>query len=86
MNRVNINKEVAITAVYFQSKQLKTFPKRMEYDGNTYTFAESGLQYSVRRGEKMVRLFDMTDGDATYRLKCDDAANNWMLVAITQHA
>lgn len=83
MNRVNVNKEVAITAVYFR-RQLQTVPKRMEYEGNTYTFAESGLQYLVKRGEQMVRLFDMSDGAATYRLKRDDTQNSWTLLSITQ--
>lgn len=85
MNRVNINKEVAITAVYFR-RQLQTVPKRMEYEGNIYTFAESGLQYLVKRGEQRVRLFDMSDGAATYRLKRDDNQNSWTLLSITHNA
>jgi len=85
MNRMNINKDVAITAVYFRGRQFKMFPKSMEYNGDTYTFAESGLQYQVKKGESAVQLFDMTDGAATYRLK-HDQQNNWTLVTITQHA
>lgn len=85
MNRLTINKEVAITAVYFR-RQLQTVPKRMEFDGNIYDFAESGLQYLVKRGEQMVRLFDMSDGAATYRLKRDDSQNSWTLLSITPNA
>ena len=50
MNRTSINQEVNVTALYFRNKkQLKSFPKRMEFDGHEYSFQESGLQYRVVR-------------------------------------
>ncbi len=79
-----VNKEVNITAMYFRSgRGLKSYPKRMEYDGNTYTFLESGLQYLIKRGQKIVQIFDMTDGQHMYRLKFDEGKFNWTLVNIT---
>jgi hypothetical protein len=85
-NRVTVNKEVSVTAMYFRRpKQLKTFPKRMEFDGREYTFIESGLQYLIQRGQRAVRFFDMTDGSANYRLKYDGEAFTWTLVSITNH-
>lgn len=80
-NRVSINKEVAITAVYFRNDaQLKSFPKRMEFDGQEYTFLESGIRYLVQKGHNLIQLFDMTDGDADYRLKFDTTQSTWTLV------
>ena len=83
-----VNKEVNITAMYFHNRRgLKSYPKRMEYGGNTVTFLESGLQYLIKRGQKMVQIFDMTDGDNnTYRLKFDEGEFNWTLVNITRNA
>jgi hypothetical protein len=81
-NRITVNKEVNVTAVYFQSQGMKTFPRRMEFDGDTYTFAD-GLQYLIKKGQDMVQIFDMTDGAASYRLKRDGNHANWTLVAIT---
>ena len=82
-----VNKEVAITAMYFRDgRGLKSFPKRMEYDGNTYTFLESGLQYLIKRGQKMVQIFDMTDGTDMYRLRFDENSFDWTLVNITRNA
>ena len=81
-----VNKEVTITAMYFRNRRgLKSFPKRMEYNGNTYTFLESGLQYLIKRGQKMIQIFDMTDGHYTYRLKFDEGEFNWTLVNITRN-
>jgi hypothetical protein len=86
MNRHNINEDVLITALSFRSpRDFTTFPRRMEFRGHTYTFL-NGLQYLIKKGESITRIFDMTDGQANYRLKCDDGQSSWTLVAITQQA
>lgn len=83
-NRVTINKEVAVTAVYFQNNQeLKSFPKRIELDGREYTFL-NGLRHLVQRGQKLIQIFDMTDGEAEYRLKFDDNDKLWTLIDISE--
>jgi len=82
--RTTINQKVNVTAVYFQNKQLRTFPKRIELNnGTTYTFRE-GLECLVKKGEEIIRIFDMTDGAASYRLRCGADQNDWTLVAISQ--
>jgi hypothetical protein len=84
-NRVTINKEIAVTAVYFQNnKELRSFPKRIEFDGREYTFLESGLRYLVQKGQQLVQIFDMTDGVAHYRLRFDTSQQLWTLVDITE--
>jgi hypothetical protein len=81
--RATINKEVTITAWYFRNRnRLTSYPKRMEYDRQEYTFAE-GLRYLVQKGRAVVQLFDMTDGSSKYRLKFDPAQEIWTLVSIT---
>ena len=84
-NRVTINKEVTVTALYFRnSGGLKSFPKRMEFDGREYTFIESGLRYLIQKGQQLTQIFDMTDGSANYRLRCDGRDQSWTLVDITE--
>jgi hypothetical protein len=84
-NRVPINKEVAVTAVYFHnSTELKSFPKRMEFEGREYTFIESGLRYLVQKGQRLIQVFDMTDGVADYRLRFDDNQKLWTLVDMSE--
>ncbi len=86
MTRTAINENVNITALAFRNnRDFATQPKRMEYRGSTYTFM-SGLQYLIKKGDQIMRIFDMTDGNTTYRLRSDDAQCNWTLVAITEHA
>jgi hypothetical protein len=77
-----INDFVNVTSFSFyrsklQNKQLKTFPKQIELGNNHYTFKD-GFQYLVKSGEEMIRLFDMTDGHTTYRLRQDN--DQWLLI------
>lgn len=84
MNRHNINEGVNITALSFRSpRDFTTFPRRMEYRGTSYTFL-NGLQYLIKKGGSITRIFDMTDGRANYRLKCDEQQCSWTLLAITE--
>ena len=75
--------EIQITSVYFRHKsgaqRLQSYPKRMVYDGREYTFMESGIRYLVQKGQELIRLFDMSDGQAVYRLRLD-GNNRWSLV------
>jgi hypothetical protein len=83
-NVVQINKAVNVVAFYFKNagQRLKCFPKRMEYNGRAINFTETGLLHPVRKGSKMVHVFDMTDGNADYRLEFDAETLDWTLVYI----
>jgi hypothetical protein len=80
-----INKDVNIVAYYFKndSRRLRCFPRRMEYDGKRVDFTETGLVHPTKKGQRMIHVFDMTDGSADYRLEFDAAALSWKLIAIT---
>jgi hypothetical protein len=76
-----INKEVNVSAFYFKnsSSSMKSYPKQIELDGSLVSFAD-GLSYLVRKGQQIVQLFDMSDGDNTYRLR--HTGNQWTLVGM----
>ncbi|MEO6513397.1 MAG: hypothetical protein ABIR37_01780, partial [Candidatus Saccharimonadales bacterium] len=76
-----INKEVNVSAFYFKNSasSMKSYPKQIELDGSLVSFAD-GLSYLVRKGAQIVQLFDMSDGDNTYRLR--HAGNEWTLVGM----
>lgn len=78
-----VNQDVAIVAYYFKDKKRpKCFPKKMEYQGRQITFTETGLRHPTTKGQRMVHVFDMTDGQADYRLEFDAEALRWKLVYI----
>ena len=83
-NSVTLNKAVNVVAFYFKNtgQRLKCFPKRMEYDGRRVEFTETGLIHPTRQGQRLVHVFDMTDGNADYRLEFDAEKLDWKLVSI----
>lgn len=81
----NINKEVTVTSMFFRNGQrLQSFPKRIEFDNQEYTFVESGFHYLVKKGQRLVEFFDMTDGTSDYRLKFDNGERTWTLVGMSE--
>lgn len=79
------NQEIQITSVYFRNNPAKqrfeSYPKRMVMDGREYTFLESSMRYLVQKGQQLVKLFDVSDGQTQYRLRVDND-NRWTLVGI----
>ncbi len=77
--------EIQITSVYFRSnparQRFESYPKRMVYEGREYTFLESGMRYLVQKGQQLVKLFDVSDGQTQYRLRLD-GDNRWTLVGM----
>jgi hypothetical protein len=76
-----INSIVNVTSYSFHrgrdGRQFKSFPKQIEFGNTQFTFRD-GFQYCVRKAGKEIRLFDMSDGHLTYRLRHED--DQWMLV------
>lgn len=80
-----VNQTVEITSLAFsrrkQGTRLEAFPKRMVWEDREYSFAEIGMHYLVKKGQELIRLFDVSDGQNNFRLKCD-SANHWTLVSM----
>jgi hypothetical protein len=83
MNASNTTQEIEVTSLYFRHKpneeRLNSYPKRMVYDGREYNFAETSMQYLVQTGQRLIRLFDVSDGSTLFRLRLEN--NNWTLVS-----
>ena len=79
-NRVSIHREVNVPELYFKNEgRLTAFPRRVELDGREYTFMD-GLRYLVQKGQRLIQVFDMTDGARDYRLQFDAGNRSWTLV------
>lgn len=58
------------------------WPARMRYRGQEITFTELGLRHPTTRGQRMIHVFDMSDGVNDYRLEFDAEGLTWTLVAM----
>lgn len=77
--------EIQITSVYFRNtpnkQRLESYPRRMVVDGREVNFIEQGMRYLVQKGQDLIKLFDVTDGQTQYRLKLD-GSDHWTLVGM----
>lgn len=58
------------------------FPKNMFYKGRLIVFTEVGMVHPTSKGERMIHVFDVSDGDNDYRLEFDAERLVWLLTAI----
>jgi hypothetical protein len=85
-NSQNVNEEIEVTALFFRQKtsqpRLEGFPRRMVWGGREYDFIEIGMEYLIKKGQHIVKLFDVSDGFANYRLRYDEG--RWTLLSIKE--
>jgi len=80
-----INETVNVNSFYFKNgrQQLKAYPRSVEFRNTVISF-QDGLQCLIRKGQRIIRLFDMTDGDTVFRLKFED--DQWTLLGTRRAA
>ena len=83
MTKTTVDKPVSVTAIWFD-KDLGSVPKRIEFGGRSYTFIDRGLRYCIKQGSHITRLFDLTDGEALFRLKHEVDVDAWNLLSISR--
>lgn len=79
-----INQIINVNSFYFPGGSVRrALPRTMEFGSIRCTFVD-GLQYLVRKGSSIIKLFDMSDGYSTYRLRLE--GDQWTLVRISRLA
>lgn len=79
---ITINSPVAITSMGF-GRDMRAIPRRMEFDGQTYDFADSGLRTVVKKGERVLQILTMSDGSRNFHLRSDNHGGSWTLVSMS---
>ena len=75
-----LNERVDVLAVFSPGWQLCKPVKFRRASGREVVISKIGLGYPHERGSKMVHIFDVTDGQADYRLEFDAVTLVWRLV------
>ncbi|MFZ2494596.1 MAG: hypothetical protein WAW60_02375 [Candidatus Saccharimonadales bacterium] len=81
MTKKVINQKVAVSAVTF-NRHFEEVPRRIEFEGRTLTFISSGIRYLIKQNGHLIRMWDLFDGEAEYRLR--QQGNDWTLVTISR--
>lgn len=79
-NEILLNERVDVAAA-FGSRLHLCEPRRFRRpNGREVAVTEVGLRHIVRRGRRLVHVFDVTDGQADYCLELDSERLVWTLV------
>lgn len=81
-NSNTINSPVAITSIAF-GRNMRTYPRRMEYAGKSYNFIDAGLRTVIGKGERIAQILTMSDGESDFRLRTDNHGGSWTLLSIS---
>lgn len=81
MKKQHINEQVTVTVFGFRNN-LSTYPKKIEYQGLTYSFIDAGLRCLVKSGNIISEVFTLSDGARDYYLKKEHQGMKWTLLKI----
>lgn len=82
MTKTNhINTPVTVTSIGF-GRDMRSYPRSMEYGGRSYQFMDAGIRMVVRSGERIAQILTMSDGAHDYQLRSDNHGGSWTLVSI----
>ncbi len=89
MNPKNqLNERVEVLVGYYKDRDTSQIaqPLKMKYKNREITFCELGMRHPTMQGNRMIHVFDMSDGVNDYRLEFDAAALTWILREIGCYA
>ncbi len=75
--------QIAVTSFYFaKGNTQKSFPRRIETaEGKQINFIEEGLRCVVQKGQDLLEIFTMSDGQSTYRIGHQQNKGEWTLLS-----
>lgn len=81
-----INQRVEVVASYHLDRDVSQIcmPHKMRWNGREITFTELGMRHPTAKGQRMIHVFDMSDGVNDYRLEFDAEGLTWTLIAMIE--
>lgn len=76
---IKLNEQVDVVALFRPGRTMCEPIKFRRASGREVMVAEIGLRHPKMHGNRMVHIFDVTDGGADYRLEFDAAQLTWRL-------
>jgi hypothetical protein len=79
-----INQRVDVIVTFNKKGTINNlcYPYKMNWEGQEIKFTELGLRHPTSKGQRMIHVFDMSDGHSDYRLEFDAEGLAWTLSTI----
>jgi hypothetical protein len=83
---VQINERIEVIATFHtvETDRLICFPRKMRYRNQEVVFTTLGMRHPTAKGQRMIHVFEMSDGVNDYRLEFNAERLTWMLVSMLE--
>lgn len=81
MKTFNINQPVSVTRLSF-GRDMRAYPRAIEFDGQAYEFVDRGLSYTVKKGDRQTHILSLSDGKRQFWLR-DGDRGAWTLIGMS---
>ena len=78
-NEIFLNERVEVIATFGEGLDLCVPRKFRRANGREVVVSELGMRHPTVYGKRTVHMFDVTDGEADYRLEFDSERLTWYL-------
>ncbi len=83
---IRINERVDVVPIYYATapERLICKPWKMRYRNDEIVFTTLAMRHPTVQGQRMVHIFDVSDGVNDYRLEHDAERLTWTLVSMIE--
>lgn len=83
---VQINERVDVVPIFYAnaSERLVCVPWKMRYRNQDIELKVFGMRHPTAKGQRMIHVFEMSDGTNDYRLEFDAEHLTWTLVSMLE--
>lgn len=74
-----LNEQIEVVAVFRPGRTMCEPVKFRRASGREIVITEIGLRHPTTQGKRTIHVFDVTDGEADYRLEFDSERLTWRL-------
>lgn len=86
-SEIILNERVEVVATFSKNGRDVCYPRKFRRpNGREVVVTEIGLRHPVAAGRRTLHMFDVTDGQADYRLEFDAERLTWHLTREADHA
>lgn len=82
--QINERVEVIVTFHTVPGERLICFPRKMRWREQEIMLTVFGMRHPTSKGQRMIHVFEMSDGVNDYRLEFDAERLTWMLVSMLE--
>lgn len=84
-DEIEMNEPAEVIAAFRRGKKYNCWPVRFVFKNREVEVKEIGLAYPIRKNGALHYIFDITDGQADYRLELNTARLVWYVTREADH-